>query len=152
MQLRSFTAAGLLFLAACGGHTPNPVSSYKYGDEELSCDDLQFEMAKVEREIRRKYGEDSSDTGKNVALGVAGAFLLVPWFFMDFSDDEIVEINAYRDRMDVLQRIAYKKQCRAAPEMRESMERLDRAMEEKKQQENKNDYQPARRSGHRLPQ
>ena len=40
----------------------------------------------------------SDKTAKNVALGIAGWFLLVPWFFMDFSQAEQTEINALRQR------------------------------------------------------
>ena len=53
--------------------------------------------------------------GKNVALGVAGAFFLVPWFFMDFSDAERVEIQGYQLRDNWLRSLSTKKKCDALP-------------------------------------
>jgi hypothetical protein len=40
--------------------------------------------------------------GKNAALGVAGWFLIVPWFFMDFSKAEQIEVDAWRSRYNHL--------------------------------------------------
>ena len=54
-------------------------------------------------------GEDA--TGKNVALGVAGAFLVVPWFFMDFKDGEATEIQALQRRNQWLSELAFEKDC-----------------------------------------
>lgn len=50
-------------------------------------------------------------TGKNVALGVTGAFFLVPLFFMDFSQAEQIEVNAYRQRYNHLAILAMEKGC-----------------------------------------
>ena len=50
-------------------------------------------------------------TGKNVALGVTGAFFIVPLFFMDFSEAEKTEIEAYRNRYNYLVNLYYDKGC-----------------------------------------
>lgn len=94
----------------CAGRTPNPVQTYQYGDEKRTCAGLRAELANLEADIQRKL-PDSEKTGSNVALGVAGAFLLVPWFFMDFSKADQVEIEALRRRYNSLVIISADKDC-----------------------------------------
>ena len=100
----------VLPLAGCGGRTANPVSAIQAGDEGLSCSALRVEMASVQSEVQALI-PDSKKTGKNVALGTAGLFLLVPLFFMDFSGAEKAEIRAYRERYGALQRTYASKNC-----------------------------------------
>ncbi len=102
------------FLSACGGVAPNPVSQYQPGDEKRSCDGLKSEIARNETEIE-KLLPDEDATGKNVALGVAGAFLLVPWFFMDFKEGEAVDIRALHRRNTWLREVAADKGCEVPP-------------------------------------
>ena len=94
----------------CAGRTPNPVQTYQYGDEKRSCEGLRAELSNLEADIQKKL-PDSDKTGSNVALGVAGAFLLVPWFFMDFSKADQVEIEALRRRYNSLVIISADKNC-----------------------------------------
>lgn len=102
--------SALLMTAACAGRTPNPISEYQYGDEKKSCERLRAEISSINSEIATLL-PDTDKTGKNVALGVAGAFLLVPWFFMDFSEAEQVEVNALRRRHNNLVAISAEKNC-----------------------------------------
>ncbi len=99
-----------VFCAACGGRAANPVMIHQYGDENRSCQALEREMAFIEGEIQQLIPK-TKKTGKNVALGIAGWFLLVPWFFMDLSKAEQEEINAYRQRYNHLLIIAGDKKC-----------------------------------------
>ena len=103
-------SASLVIMSGCGGRTANPVLKSQYGDSKISCEGLQQDMSFVESEIRRLLPE-TEKTGKNVGLGVAGAFLLVPWFFMDFSDSEMIEINALRTRLNHLGILSEEKDC-----------------------------------------
>ena len=100
----------VLLLAACAGRTPNPVSEYQYGDEKKSCERLRAEISTINNEIAVLL-PDVDKTGQNVALGVVGLWLIVPWFFMDFSEAEQVEINALRRRHNNLVAIASEKDC-----------------------------------------
>ena len=109
-SVTALTCLSMLSLAACGGRTANPVMVSQYGDANKSCKALMFELQTVENEMRRLLPE-SDKTGENVALGVAGAFLIVPWFFMDFSAAEEQEYNAYRQRYNHLAAIATDKNC-----------------------------------------
>ena len=99
-----------LAVAGCAGRTPNPVPSYQPGDEKRSCNGLKAEISNVEADIQRKL-PDAEKTGSNVALGVAGAFLLVPWFFMDFSKADQIEIEALRRRYNQLVILSSEKSC-----------------------------------------
>lgn len=103
-----------LALWGCGGRAPNPVSQYQPGDEDRSCDGLKGEIAYNEGEIERLLPYEDA-TGKNVVLGVAGALVLVPWFFMDFKEGEAIEIKALRRRDQWLREVASNKDCVVPP-------------------------------------
>jgi len=100
----------IALLSACGGRAANPVMVNQYGDQRKSCAALEMEMNTIQQEISRLMPQ-TEKTGKNVALGVAGAFFLVPWFFMDLSHAEQEEVNAYRQRYNTLATLAADKKC-----------------------------------------
>jgi len=102
--------SALLLSTACAGRTANPVSEYQYGDENKTCPRLRAEISQTSGDIAALI-PDTNKTGQNVALGVAGAFFIVPWFFMDFSEAEQVEVNALRRRHNNLVAIASEKKC-----------------------------------------
>ena len=97
-------------LAACGGRTANPVMATQYGDANKNCKALEYDISSTEQEMNRIVGS-TDKTGQNVALGVAGAFLLVPWFFMDFKNAEATEYQALRQRYSNLTSLAMDKGC-----------------------------------------
>lgn len=100
----------ILFIVGCAGKTPNPVQTHRAVDYHMSCSSLLIEMDEIEAKIRTLV-PDTQKTGKNVGLGVAGCFLLVPWFFMDFSDAERIEIESLRARYNHLTRLYLDKGC-----------------------------------------
>lgn len=100
----------ILAIANCAGRAPNPVTVIQPGDRNLDCDDLESMMSEIQGNINRLMPE-SEKTGKNVVKGVAGAFFIVPLFFMDFSESEKVEIEAFRSRYNHLARLYNKKGC-----------------------------------------
>ncbi len=100
----------LVLVAGCAGRDPNPVPSYRVGDDSLTCSGIKSEMAYIDTQVAKLIPK-SKKTGKNVALGVAGWFLLVPWFFMDFSEAEKIEIRAYQERYLALEQLWEKKSC-----------------------------------------
>ncbi len=119
----------VLFLSACGGRTPNPVMVAQYGDQKKSCEALEFEMINIQGEIQRLLPK-ADKTGQNVALGVAGWFLVVPWFFMDFKNAEQTEYEAYRQRYNHLAVIAIDRKCSVEPVDLPSIEDMKQAYEE----------------------
>jgi hypothetical protein len=103
-----------LMVVSCGGRNPNPVARYQLGDENRACEGLRMEVAHNEQEIIKLLPYEDA-TGKNVALGVTGFFLIVPLFFMDFKDAEELEIKALRDRNVWLREVAHRKSCNMPP-------------------------------------
>ena len=110
VSLKPLALAGVVFLSACGGKAPNPVAQYQPGDEGRTCPGLKTEISSNEAEIARLVPYEDA-TGKNVALGVAGVFLIVPWFFMDFKEGEATELQALRRRNQWLREVASTKDC-----------------------------------------
>jgi hypothetical protein len=109
MTIASAVFASIVVTSGCGGRVADPVPTYRAGDEQMTCSDLKSEMAFIEAEVNKLIPE-SKKTGKNVALGAAGLFLIFPWFFMDMSDAEKTEIRAYNERYLALEKL-YRKNC-----------------------------------------
>jgi hypothetical protein len=122
----------VMLLVGCGGRTAAPVMPVQYGDDKKSCRALEFEMNTIQGEMQRLL-PDTDKTGKNVALGVAGAFLLVPWFFMDFKNAEQTEYESYRQRYNNLATVALSKNCDITPQQYPTVEELRRKYEEQQQ-------------------
>lgn len=100
----------VVFISGCAGRAANPVTVNQYGDNGKSCKAIETEIRFIDSEVTRLVPA-TEKTGKNVALGIAGAFFLVPWFFMDFSQAEQMEINALRQRYNHLSILAGEKNC-----------------------------------------
>ena len=110
IRLAVVTTTSVFLVAACGGRRPDPVAAYKIGDNNLSCDGIRAEQSFINQQVATLIPE-SKKTGKNVALATAGVFLIVPFFFMDVSDAERVDIEAYQKRYQALDEIAIQKGC-----------------------------------------
>ena len=100
----------LLSLIGCAGRAANPVTINQFGDDQKSCPAIKSELKTIENNIQRLIPE-TNKTGKNVALGITGLIVFPAWFFMDLSNAEKEEVNAYRARHDRLVTIAEIKKC-----------------------------------------
>jgi hypothetical protein len=103
------------FCFSCAKRQAHTVMAYQPGDENRSCQSILSETSYYHNKINEKVGEVNSRTGKNVALGVTGAFLIVPLFFMDLSGAEKTELKSYKMRIERLQLIAMEKSCSFTP-------------------------------------
>jgi len=102
-----------ILFTGCAGRSPNPISTYMPGDENLSCNAYFAEMATCETEMARlKPKVDKS--GTNALWIIAGVIFIVPAFFADVKDAEKVEYNAYQRRYDRLKVLAAERNCYAA--------------------------------------
>ena len=108
--LSIFLSLWLVFLTACGGRAANPIPQYQVDDEEMTCEEIKVEMAHINAQVEQLIPE-SKKTGKNVALGAAGLFLIFPWFFMDMSSAEKTEIKAYQSRYLAMEKLYKKRNC-----------------------------------------
>ncbi|MDG2424620.1 MAG: hypothetical protein P8M22_11650, partial [Phycisphaerales bacterium] len=112
MRSRSIAMAliPLLLLASCAGRTPNPIALYQPGDDSLDCQALKIQMGYCEQQ-RAALAPKADKTGSNIVLGVIGFFLIVPLFFMDFSEADKVEMDAYGARYNYLASLYVNKDC-----------------------------------------
>lgn len=136
LLVNTLAVLSILLVTACGGRTASPVMIAQYGDQNKSCEALQFEMMNVQGEIQRLLPQ-TDKTGKNVALGVAGWFLLVPWFFMDFKNAEQTEYEAYRQRYNHLASLAISKNCGVEPANYPSVQEMKAEYEKQQSQQQK---------------
>lgn len=124
-------------LSGCGGRTAQPVMISQFGDDRKSCRALEFEMSNELNEIQRLLPEKDK-TGQNVALGVTGLFLIVPWFFMDFKGAEATEYEAHRQRYNHLGSIAMDKGCNAKTVNLPSIQQLEQEAQKQERQQSRN--------------
>lgn len=124
MRVVLIFVALLIMVSACGGRNANPVSRYQIGDEGRTCEGLKVEVAHNETEILKLVPYQDA-TGKNVALGVTGAFFIIPLFFMDFKDAEGIELKAYRERNLWLRELASRQKCSMPPSTIKFQEKKD---------------------------
>lgn len=101
--------------AGCVSSTANPVPLAQVGDETKSCNAITNEMQQMANKRLQAEGDRNAQVGGNVALGVLGAFLIVPWFFMDTGNAATVEERAAQARFERLQQMAIDRQCPAVP-------------------------------------
>lgn len=83
-------------------------------DMQLSCAQLDQEQLIIDGDARRLAGK-TDKTVKNASLAAAGAFLVVPYFFIDLSEAEEIELNALRARYMRLERLKEIKSCSGEP-------------------------------------
>ena len=103
--------AFMFFVSGCAGSGPNPVARFSPQDKKRACASLKAEIKANKKEIAKKTAERTNKTHKNLALGAAGVFLIVPWFYMDLKGKEAAETEALERRNAALRRIAFDKGC-----------------------------------------
>jgi len=101
--------------AGCAHTTANPVLVAQAGDESKSCDAITNEMQQMIAAQARATSDRNNQIAGNVALGVAGVFLIVPWFFMDTGNAATVEERAAQARYQRLNQMQIDKKCPATP-------------------------------------
>jgi hypothetical protein len=112
---RRLRIAGSISLAAfvligCAGRPAKPVMVYQPADVTKPCHVLDGELEVIEKSILDLIPQ-TDKTAKNIQLGVAGIFLLVPLLFMDLSKAEQIEVNALTKRYNYLLSIGDLNSC-----------------------------------------
>ena len=97
-------------LVACAGRTPAPIPQYQLQDEMLQCHDIAQEISDNQTKIMSLIPQQDKLT-KNVLLAAASTILVLPALFMDFSDAERIEIQAYQLRNNRLRILFDHKKC-----------------------------------------
>lgn len=117
------TIASLLIVSmvtvGCASTPANPVPVAQVGDDTKTCDAITNEMQQMINAQQLASGDQNTQVGTNVALGVSGIFLLgIPWFFMDLGKTASVEQKAALARFQRLQQMAVDKKCTNVPVMK----------------------------------
>jgi hypothetical protein len=103
-----------VFTYGCANTTANPVQVAQLGDDGKSCEGITNEMQEMVQAQAVAEADRNKQIAANVALGVAGAFLLVPWFFMDTGNAATVEERAARARYQRLNQMQIDRKCPAS--------------------------------------
>lgn len=105
-------------LSGCASTPANPVPVAQVGDDTKTCDAITNEMQQMITAQDKAASDRDKQVGTNVALGVTGIFLIVPWFFMDLGSTATVEQKAAQARFQRLQQMAVDKKCPNTPVMK----------------------------------
>ncbi|TCR78705.1 hypothetical protein [Rhizobium sp. BK376] len=111
LAITAFLCSSII-LSSCGGREAHPIASTSVGDGGMDCGGITREFAANERQIIATVKERSQAQGKNVILGATGVLLFWPaLFFMDPKSPEKIEIDALRNRNQVLTDLARSRKC-----------------------------------------
>jgi hypothetical protein len=105
--MRAITiAATAIMCAACAGRDPQPVPTVQVTDASASCAMIAAEIQANNIKVQELANEEGLKTGQNVAAGVAGIFVPVLWFAMDFKGAASKEVAALQARQQYLTTLA----------------------------------------------
>jgi len=100
-----------LACAACAGRDPQPVATVQATDANASCAMVTAEIEANNIKVRELAGEEGGKVAQNVVAGVAGVFIPVLWFGMDFKGAASKEVVALQARQQYLTTLASER-CR----------------------------------------
>jgi hypothetical protein len=115
MRNLGIVALGLA-LAGCAGRAPAPVAVVQPTDRYMDCTAILAEVSANNERVKQLAADKGLKTTQNVAAGVAGLFIPVLWFGMDFQGTADTEITALQSRQQYLSMLADEKRCGAEPE------------------------------------
>ena len=82
----------------------------------MDCPAILAEVNANNERVKQLAADKGLKTTQNVAAGVAGLFIPVLWFGMDFQGTADTEITALQSRQQYLAMLADQKRCGAEPE------------------------------------
>lgn len=110
-------SAILVQLGGCAGRTAAPIAITQVGDDVLSCNQLQAEIARNRAQAETLMAQNKKAGDANVAIGVVGAILFWPALFaLDTGTAEKDEAKALGDRNTVLTAQLARRNCAMATE------------------------------------
>jgi hypothetical protein len=114
--MRGVAAASIALAIACGacaGRAPNPVAVVQAQDRNMDCAAILAEVQANNQRVQELATEQGWKTTQNVAAGVAGIFIPVLWFGMDFQGTAGKEAAALQNRQQYLATLAEQRRCGA---------------------------------------
>jgi hypothetical protein len=115
MRILGIVALGAA-LAGCAGRAPAPVAVVQPTDRYMDCTAILAEAQANNAKVQQLAADKGLKTTQNVAAGVAGLFIPILWFGMDFQGTADAEITALQSRQQYLAMMADQKRCSAEPE------------------------------------
>lgn len=99
-----------LVLGACAGRAGNPVDTRQYGDNEMSCDRIDLEIAMVGSEMQELFPK-TDKTFRNSFFAGAGVVIPIAFLAMDVKNGDLVEYKALVKRYNYLIGLSADKKC-----------------------------------------
>lgn len=130
MRVLGVVALGVA-LAGCAGRAPAPVAVVQPTDRYMDCTAILAEVNANNERVKQLASDKGLKTTQNVAAGVAGLFIPVLWFGMDFQGTADTEITALQSRQQYLAMLADQKRCGAEPELPPSLPKAKRTAKPK---------------------
>jgi len=95
-----------LLCAACAGRDPQPVATVQPTDSNATCAMITAEIQANNIKVQELANEEGGKVAQNVVAGVAGVFIPVLWFGMDFKGAASKEVTALQARQQYLATLA----------------------------------------------
>ena len=105
MRFYALIGASLL-LGACAGRAPSPVAVVQPQDRYMDCAAISAEVQANNKKISELAGDEGGKVAQNVIVGVAGLFIPILWFGMDFQGTAGKEVAALQSRQQYLATMA----------------------------------------------
>jgi len=115
--MRIITLVLATLCAGCAGRDPQPVATVQPTDAMATCAMITAEIEANNIKVRDLAGEEGAKVGQNVSAGVAGVFIPVLWFAMDFKGAASKEVTALQARQQYLTALATER-CKPGPSRR----------------------------------
>jgi uncharacterized protein YcfL len=110
-----FVLVAVPLFVGCAGRSPQPVAVVQPQDQFMDCTALIAEVQANNVKVQELASEKGMKTTQNVAAGVAGIFIPVLWFGMDFQGTQDKETSALQSRQQYLAALAAQKRCGEPP-------------------------------------
>lgn len=101
-----------LILSGCVGRNAQPIAANYATDSRLSCTSIVDEIARHQQTLVNLQTERSRINRRNINVGIAGSFLLIPFFWLNITDAPEVEQYAIGGRMNILNDLREAKDCK----------------------------------------
>jgi hypothetical protein len=98
-------------LSGCAGRAPVPVAVIQPQDQFMDCTAIMAEVGNNNAKVQQLASDQGLKTTQNVAAGVAGIFIPVLWFGMDFQGTADKETQALQARQQYLASLAGQRRC-----------------------------------------
>lgn len=113
MKRLLFTGLIISILSGCISTPPNPgIQVQVAGDEQNSCTVIDTDLQQAQQAFDEAHSAHNWQVGSNIALGVTGALILIPLFFIDTGHGHSVDMQNAQARINHLATVKAAKGCR----------------------------------------